>query len=108
MAALNADKTVVASQCLFRGTVDSCLFHPRDVFRFGCRHNASSLIVAHSHPSGRREPSLEDDIATSQLLAGAEILSIPMIDHLIITGVNYYSFLERGRLNRLRNLGPSY
>jgi DNA repair protein RadC len=98
IAALNSEKNVTASTCLFRGTVDHCLFHPRDVFRFACLHNASSIVVAHNHPSGSALPSPEDIFVTEQLLAVAVLLQIPLVDHLIIAGRRYYSFLEDGKL----------
>jgi DNA repair protein RadC len=97
-AALNADKVVTAAQCLFRGTVDGCLVHPRDVFRFACRHNAVSIIVAHNHPSGSVAPSVEDCRLTQQLLCASRLLRIPMDDHLIISGRKHFSFLQNGQL----------
>lgn len=98
IAALNANKAVTASACLFRGTADHCLFHPRDVFRFALLHNAVSFIVAHNHPSGRIQPSPEDIEVTEQLLTISLIVQIPLTDHLIIGGQRYYSFMEKGRL----------
>lgn len=95
---LNSDKQVLAAQCLFRGTADQCLVHPRDVFRFACLHNATSLIVAHNHPSGIAEPSREDNQWTEELLTAANIFRIPVLDHVIVTRTTYYSYLERGRL----------
>lgn len=99
IATLNSDKAVTACACLFRGTVDHCLFHPRDVFRFACLHNASSMIVAHNHPSGNVEPSPEDTAITEQLLTLSLVLEVPLVDHLIISPRRYFSFLESGRLN---------
>ena len=99
VAALNSDKDVVAAACLFRGTVDHCLFHPRDVFRFACVHNASSIVVAHNHPSGSVRPSVEDLGVTGQLLQAALLMEVPLVDHLILGGgTKYYSFLENGTL----------
>jgi DNA repair protein RadC len=98
IAALNSEKTVISSGCLFRGTVDHCLFHPRDVFRFAFLHNASSIVVAHNHPSGAAEPSTEDVAVTEQLFAIALIVQVPLVDHLILAGPRYYSFLENGKL----------
>lgn len=98
MATLNSDKKITASACLFRGTVDHCLFHPRDVFRFACLHNASSFVVAHNHPSGSALPSAEDIQVTEQLLTLSLVMQIPIVDHLILAGRGYYSFLEKGRL----------
>lgn len=109
IATLNAEKRVTASQCLFRGTVDHCLFHPRDVFRFAALQNASSFLVAHNHPSGNVLPSEEDRRITEQLLTVSLLIEIPLLDHLILGGSKakrtYFSFLEKGILrSRLRDL----
>jgi DNA repair protein RadC len=98
-AALDAQKFVVARQCLFRGTVDHCLFHPRDVFRFAYVNNASSIVVAHNHPSGSADPSAEDLKVTEQLLQVALVLEMPVVDHLILAKGRYFSFLENGMMN---------
>lgn len=97
--ALSSEKDVLEAACIFRGTVDFCLFHPRDVFRFAYRHNAAALIVAHNHPSGTALASKEDRLVTQQLLVAAEILQVPVVDHLILAGKTYFSFLEAGEIN---------
>lgn len=96
--ALKANKDVAAAACLFRGTADQCAFHPRDVFRFAFLHNASSIIVAHNHPSGDVQPSNFDLNVTGQLLQIAIIMQVPVDDHLIISGDKYFSFLNSGML----------
>jgi DNA repair protein RadC len=106
VVALNSEKAVIDSACLFRGTVDLCLFHPRDVFRFGYRCNAAALLVAHNHPSGNAAPSEQDRAVTQILLAAAEILQLPVLDHLIVAGKTYFSFLEAGELNPNPAAGP--
>lgn len=95
-AALSSEKKVIAAQCLFRGTVDFCPAHPRDIFRFACLHNAAALIVAHNHPGGSAKPSPEDLYWTERLLTASEILQIPIVDHLIVTKRRHFSFLVRG------------
>jgi DNA repair protein RadC len=98
--ALNSDKRVLDAQCLFRGTVDACLFHPRDLFRFACLANASTLIVAHSHPSGNPTPSPQDLIVTRQILNAADLMQMPVDDHIILAGDRYFSFADVGILKR--------
>jgi DNA repair protein RadC len=95
-AALTADKQLLRTVCLFRGTVDSCLIHPRDLFRFAVLENASALIIAHNHPSQNKEPSLEDIQVNKKLIQAAKIMQIPILDHLIITNEGYSSFLDKG------------
>ena len=94
--ALGPKKTLLRHRMLFRGTVDSCLVHPRDIFRFACQENASSLLVAHNHPSGDLIPSLEDLRFTRQLVRAAEMMEIPIVDHLILTKTGYSSLRSDG------------
>lgn len=96
--ALNTQSTMIVAECLFRGTVDVCLFHPRDLFRFAYRYNASFLVVAHNHPSGNVEPSPQDRALTRRLAHAARILEVPVVDHLILTRSHYYSFANAGEL----------
>ncbi len=106
--ALNSGKQSLALECLFRGTVDACLIHPRDIFRFACKHNASGLIVAHSHPSGDAFPSDMDLLMTEKLMAASEIFQIPILDHLILTKTSYISFLDQGFLHFESLIGPKH
>lgn len=97
-AALNAGGKVTAAQCLFRGTVDQCLAHPRDIFRFACLHNACSLVIAHNHPSGPALPSHHDLLWTQRLVDASKILMIPVSDHIVVGRKSHYSFMESGTL----------
>lgn len=98
-SALSADKRLLRSRCLFRGTVDTCFVHPRDIFRFAILENASSLIIAHNHPSGSLEPSKQDLLMHKKFQQGAKLLQVPLNDHLIITAEGYFSFLEKGLMS---------
>lgn len=103
IVALNPQKQVLATGLLFRGTVDYCLFHPRDVFRFLLRHNASCFILAHNHPSGEKEPSLADIEVTHRLYKLAGMMQIELLDHLILTPTEFCSLKERGVLRLTRS-----
>ena len=94
--ALGPSKKAIACKMLFRGTVDYCLVHPRDVFRFACLHNASSLIVAHNHPSGDLAPSSHDLNITRELSQAGKLLQIPLLDHILVTPKESASFAAQG------------
>jgi DNA repair protein RadC len=96
--ALASNLKLINLKLIFRGTVDSCTVHPRDIFRFACITNASKLIIAHSHPSGEAKPSLTDIEITNRLIRISKIIEIPIIDHLIITEHSYLSMAEKGHL----------
>jgi len=93
--ALRSDRSVIHSQCLFRGTVDSCLAHPRDIFRFAYLQNSALLLVAHNHPSQDPTPSAQDIRFTRQLVDASRIAGVPILDHLILTQKCYWSFAEK-------------
>ncbi len=80
------------------GTLDYTVVHPREVFKAAILSNASSLVLAHNHPSGEPAPSDEDIRVTSMLLTVGELLDIPLMDHVIVGETTYTSFMELGLL----------
>jgi DNA repair protein RadC len=80
-----------------RGTLDSSLVHPREVFKRALLSNASSIILLHNHPSGDPKPSPEDIRITKRLKNAGELLGIQVFDHVII-GDGYYSLKEKGMM----------
>ncbi len=89
--ALSSSNAVLGIQQNFRGTVDQCLFHPRDVFRFACTTNASKIVVAHNHPSGELQPSPEDIQVTERLITLGLLMGIAVVDHLVLSDSSYLS-----------------
>ena len=59
---------------------------------------ASMIILCHNHPSGSSKPSREDIIMTQKIKEAGELIGIPLADHLVIAGDDYYSFMENGLL----------
>jgi DNA repair protein RadC len=80
------------------GTLNANLVHPREVFEPAVRHLAAQLIIAHNHPSGTTDPSLEDFEVTRRLAEAGRILGIEVIDHVIVTCNDFLSMKERGLL----------
>jgi len=77
------------------GTLSASLAHPREVFIPAIKNSASSVIIAHNHPSGDPQPS-EDDLAiTKRLVEAGKILGIEVIDHIIVTNDGYFSFKDK-------------
>jgi DNA repair protein RadC len=88
---LDVKHRLVGTRVISIGTATETLAHPRDIFREVIRQGAIRAIVAHNHPSGNVEPSLEDLALTRQLLAGAQFLGIPLLDHLILGNGDHLS-----------------
>ena len=92
--ALNSRQNVIDHRMLFRGTVDACLIHPRELFRFLILSKASAFILFHNHPTGDLTPSPADIKITQRLLKLSKILEIKFLDHIIITKVGFKSLKE--------------
>ena len=74
------------------GTLNSNLVHPRETFEAAIRRHAARIIIAHNHPSGDVSPSREDEQRTKQLINSGRILGIFVLDHIIVSIDNYFSF----------------
>lgn len=102
---LNRRVRLIGWQLITLGTVNSCLVHPREVFRPAIVSAACSVLCAHNHPSGDPAPSSADLHITRQLTAAGRAVDIDMIDHVVIgrperdpVGRGWYSFRESGLL----------
>ncbi len=80
------------------GTLSDVLVHPREIFFPAVRHKASSLILAHNHPSGDPTPSDADLELTRHLIRSSRIMGIHLDDHLIIGSSSFVSLRESGFL----------
>lgn len=94
--ALDCQLRVLSKHMLFRGTVNHCMIHPRDIFRWVILHNASSFILAHNHPSQEALPSEQDLIITRKILKICKLIEIPMEDHVVFTADGYFSMADHG------------
>lgn len=91
---LDTKKCLISYKILFVGTIDKATVHPREIFNEAIKVSASSIIVIHNHPSGNILPSKEDKIITNKLIETGNIIGIPLIDHIITNGEEYYSFYD--------------
>ena len=76
------------------GRLNAVHVEPLDVFHFAAEKKLNRIILVHNHPSGSLEPSSEDKELTEVLCGGACLLKIEVLDHLIITDKDYFSFRE--------------
>lgn len=88
---LDARCGLIASATVAIGGHAGVEVHAREVFREAIRRGASSVILAHNHPSTDLTPSRDDQETTKRLLQVSEIVGIPLVDHLIVGGGRYVS-----------------
>lgn len=79
-----------------RGSLNSSIVHPREVFKRALLNNAASIMLYHNHPSGNPEPSQQDIETTKRLRDAGDIIGIQVLDHLILGDGTYCSLKERG------------
>ncbi len=91
---LDTKNSLISTQVITIGIATETLIHPRELFREAIRQSATNIIIAHNHPSGNLEPSVEDLNLTEQLLQGAKLIGIPILDHLIIGNGDFRSIRQ--------------
>lgn len=79
---------------LFSGTVNQTVVYPRQVVQKAIHYNAAAIIVAHNHPSGNSKPSEADKEVTRDLKKILDIINVDLLDHIVVTFQDTYSFSE--------------
>ena len=92
---IDTQNCLIERQIISIGTLNASLVHPREVFEPAVRLSASSVILAHNHPSGNCEPSQDDIEITKRLTEAGKILGMDIADHVIITKDKFLSFKEQ-------------
>lgn len=96
---LNRSNHVLGIYPVSKGGISGTLVDPKLVFSVALKCNASSIILAHNHPSGNLKPSRADELLTQKLIKAGIYLDIKVLDHLIITPKGYFSFLDDNLMN---------
>lgn len=89
---LNRANQVLGIYNLSKGGTAGTVVDIKILFAVALKCNATSIIVAHNHPSGRLKPSIQDIEITKKIKGASELLDIKLLDHLIISKNGYYSF----------------
>jgi DNA repair protein RadC len=95
---LNRANRVIGVSLIGQGGISATVADIRVIFQTALKANASSIIVSHNHPSGAMNPSAEDVKLTKRIAEAGKLLEIPLLDHVILTSENYYSFADNGEL----------
>jgi DNA repair protein RadC len=93
----NANK-VIRKEQLSIGGITGTVADVRKIFKTALEQSATAMIIAHNHPSGTLTPSLADKKLTQKVKDGGTLLDIKLLDHIIVTEKNYFSFADEGLL----------
>lgn len=99
---LDTRRKLISKDLISVGTLNETLVHSREIYRVAVSKNASSIILAHNHPSGDLTPSDEDIDVTKRVAAAGEIIGISLIDHVIVSDSDFVSI--KARVNYLGGL----
>lgn len=95
---LNQSSRIIRKQRVSVGGLASTQVDVRLILREALKNNATSMILVHNHPSGNIRPSSDDDRLTQAMFQAAKTLQIRMLDHVIFSDDNYYSYADEGRI----------
>ena len=95
---LNRSNHVIGYYKAFQGGVASVVCDPKLILTMALKTLASSIVLAHNHPSGRLDPSDQDLRMTDRVKHACNHVDIELIDHLILGTNGYYSFADEGKL----------
>ncbi len=87
---------LVAIEDFGSGALQRVAIYPREIIRTALRHNAAAVVFAHNHPSGRAEPSDLDKALTKKLQEAMRCVEVSLLDHLIVTPEEIWSFRANG------------
>jgi DNA repair protein RadC len=93
---LNNSNKVLHKAQLSKGGMTGTVVDPRIVFKIALEYNAISIILTHNHPSGKLVPSDQDKELTRRLKLAGQQMHILVLDHIIITETDFYSFNDDG------------
>ena len=95
---LNNNNQVISYRCLHTGTTSQTLFDVKLALACALNCLAKKIIIAHNHPSGEIDPSEDDLKITKRLVEAGKLLGIDVLDHLIVTQDDFFSFKDEGLL----------
>jgi DNA repair protein RadC len=95
---LNRANRVIRKMSISEGGISGTVADPKKIFKMALEFNASSVILCHNHPSGNIQPSEADIKLTKKMKEAGILLDLPVLDHLIIGGNEYYSFADEGMM----------
>ncbi len=95
---LNRGNKIIQPLKISQGGVSATVTDVRIILKPALETLASSIILAHNHPSGNLEPSENDFQITKKIKEAGRVMDIPVLDHIIVAGNGYYSFADEGQL----------
>ena len=97
---LSSKGSLLKKEIISRGTVNSTMINPREIFVSALSHRAASVILMHNHPSGDPTPSEADIRVTQKTQQCAKMLGIVLLDHIVIGDHRFVSMRMEGLMDQ--------
>lgn len=98
---LDGRKRLINSHLISEGSISETHIYARNIVEEIIKSNAVNVILAHNHPIGTCEPSSQDIVATKSIITLLEAISVNVIDHIIISDDDYYSFAKNKLIRKI-------
>lgn len=98
---LDTKNRILAIEKLFSGSIAGASIYPREIIKKAIQYKANAFLLAHNHPSGNTDPSVEDQTITMRIGIAAASIDVTFHDHIII-GDGYYSMADNGKMTPIR------
>ncbi|MCD4736515.1 MAG: JAB domain-containing protein [Bacteroidales bacterium] len=95
---LNRANKVLGWAKIGQGGISGTVTDPKVIFQIALKANASSIILAHNHPSGNKYHSEADNKLTRKIKNAGEFMDLQILDHIILIADGYYSFADEGSI----------
>lgn len=96
---LNKKNELIVDEVQNTGTIDQAAVYPREVVKRALYHDASSIIIAHNHPTGNVEPSKQDISVTEKIVDACKLVNVSVHDHVIVSKKKVFSFKTHGLIS---------
>lgn len=95
---LNRANEIIGKEQISKGGLSGTVADGKVIFHKALELKSSGIILAHNHPSGQLKPSSQDIKLTKAMVAFGKYIDLYILDHLIVTDQNYYSFADNGEI----------
>lgn len=99
IALLDSQNRHIKTDIMSQGTINEAAVYPREIVQSALKYCAKSVILAHNHPGGSLQPSVQDIEITKKIKAALQTINTSVVDHIIVADNKYSSLAENGLLN---------
>jgi len=95
---LNRANRLIRKECISEGGISGTVVDPKKIFKVALDYHATGIILGHNHPSGNIKPSESDIRITSKITEAGKLLEVSVLDHIIVTDNDFFSFSDQGMM----------